>query len=143
MKYGLEDLVRSTGRELKEKFKGRKMYNISEEQQDGLRSLVSRRKEEGLLYFETDKSGKMSVDTVQNFSEKMSQHLECGVEVDSSFVVSTEKELNARAVSWGRILGVGAEWGHEDRVKQSFISTSSYPPPIYGLKRSQGSTGGR
>ena len=65
----------------------------------------------------------------------LSQHLECGVEVDSSFVVSTEKELNARAVSWGRILGVGAEWGHEDPVKQSLISTSSYPPPIYGLPK--------
>ena len=29
--------AKTTGRELKEKFKGRKMYNLSEEQQDGLR----------------------------------------------------------------------------------------------------------
>ena len=59
--------------------------------------MVARRMEEGLVYFETDKSGKMSVDEIENFSEKMAKHVECGVEVDSRFVVSTEKELNAKA----------------------------------------------
>ena len=77
----------------------------------------------------------MSVDEIENFSEKMAKHVECGVEVDSRFVVSTEKELNARAKTWGRILGVGAAWGQDDRVKQALTSTSSYPPPIYGLPK--------
>ena len=69
--------------------------------------------------FQTDKSGKFSIDTIENFSTKMQPHLEESILVDRESVLSIEEEFNARSICWGRILKIGEKWHHEDRVKQA------------------------
>ena len=93
--------------------------------------MVRRKRSENLIFFETDKSGKLSVDEIENFSEKMSVHVEAGDEIDENFVLKVEEDLNARAKSWARILCLGERWGHSTRVKEAVTSTSGLPPPIY------------
>ena len=104
-------------------------------QHEGIESLVRRRKEDDLVFFETDKSGRMTVDTKNNFASKMEVHVGNGVEVSVSEIEMIEKEMNARAKSWARIVGLGEKWGHSDRVKQAMTSTSGCPPPLCGLPK--------
>ena len=105
------------------------------EEEAGVRKLVKRRTEEGVLCFPTDKSGRFSVDEVENFSSKMTAHLEGCREVDIDEVERIEREMNARAKVWARILDIGGSWNHGERVKQAVVSASSQPPPIYGLSK--------
>ena len=77
----------------------------------------------------------MSVDTLQNFEAKMIENVACGSEVQHDEVLRVETEMNARAKSWGRIVGLCEAWKSDDRVKQALTSTSGRPPPIYGLPK--------
>ena len=82
------------------KFNGKKFQNISSEQQSGLEKLQRRRAEEGLVFFQTDKSGKLSVDQVNNFSNKMKTHVYGNIEVQIQDVIRIDNELNARSKCW-------------------------------------------
>ena len=117
------------------KYGAKKFFNVSIEQQRGLQSLVKRRAEEGLVFFQTDKSGRMSVDRVDNFSLKMETHVANADIIEEQGVIDIERILNARAKSLARVLSIGSAWNHQDRVKQALTSTSSKPPPIYGMPK--------
>ena len=77
----------------------------------------------------------MSVDEVENFTEKMVPHLSCGREIHEERVECIEREMNSRSRTWARILEIGLAWGHQDRVKQAVVTVSGQPPPIYGLSK--------
>ena len=77
---------------------------MDKSQQLGLKNLVRRKESENLVFFQTDKSGKMTVDQIDNFCNKMGVHVEAGYELEGKFVLKEEKELNARSKSWARIL---------------------------------------
>ena len=129
------DTTKSVKKRLNLDHNGSKVYNLSDEQDKGVQSLVNRVSNDGLVVFQTDKSGKLTVDDIENFSAKMKPHLNDCENVDKETVVRIEDEMNARAVCWGRILNIGAKWHHEDRVKQALSSTSTDPPVIYGLPK--------
>ena len=120
---------------LDREFHGRKFFNISRDEEKGLQQLIDRRSDENLVFFQTDKSGRMTVDNVDNFSSKMETHLKCGKEVSMEIVENIEKEMNSRSKTWARILEMGSAWGHGDRVKEAVCSASGQPPPIYGLPK--------
>ena len=52
--------------------------NLASEQQRGIKSLVKRVKEKEIVVFQTDKSGRLSVDSQENYREFMIPH--AGVE---------------------------------------------------------------
>ena len=98
-------------------------------------SLLTRRKNNELVYFQTDKSGKMSADTVSNFTEKMGPHLVNCEQVDFDEVDRIQEVNNSKAKCWMRIVGAGSMWGHEDRIKQAVSTTSGMPPVLNGLHK--------
>ena len=65
----------------------------------------------------------------------MAPHVSGNIEVQIQEVIRIENELNARSKCWGRILQIGSRWGQQDRVQQALTSTSSKPPPLYGLSK--------
>ena len=128
----LEEAARGIRDSLKHRFGEKAFYNVDDQIESGLLSLKERRESDNVVFFQSDKSGKMSVDTKENFSEKMQVHLECGEQIDIDSVVKTEKILNARAKVWTRILSMGVTWNQVDRVEQAVSTSSSMPPPVYG-----------
>ena len=73
--YVKRELLKIT-KEYIEENKETERINLSKEQQKGLRSLKKRQKEGEIVIFQTDKSGKMSVDTPQNYAEAAKTHIE-------------------------------------------------------------------
>ena len=47
----------------------------------------------------------------------------------------TEKFLNAHATSLSKILNLGADHGHEGRVRETVVVLNSHPPNLYGLRK--------
>ena len=123
-------VAREVREELMKDFGRQKFLNIDRSKQKGLKSLVEKRRGAGLVYYETDKSGKMTVDEVENFTKKMEPHLTGMREVDAILVEEIEKEMNSRSKCWARILNIGSAWGHEKRVKEALTSASGVPPVL-------------
>ena len=78
---------------------------MDEREEKGVCSLLTRRKNNELVYFQTDKSGKMSADTVSNFTEKMGPHLVNCEQVDFDEVDRIQEVNNSKAKCWMRIVG--------------------------------------
>ena len=91
------EAAKSINKSLKQQNPDRKFYNVSLEEEKGLSKLCEKRSESNVVFFKTDKSGRMAVDDVENFSVKMKPHLECGVEVPEERVMKIENEMNERA----------------------------------------------
>ena len=127
--------AKNVKKQLDEKHGKQKFYNLSEEEEAGMQSLIGRRENSELVYFETDKSGKMSADTVENFCGKMLPHVDGNEVVDFDVVDRIDNENNSKAKCWMRILTAGSMWGHEDRIKQSVSTASGIPPVLYGLPK--------
>ena len=128
-----------TASEVNEKLRtlfGKKNFlNLDYVAEKGLKQVIRKKKKGEILVVETDKSRRLAVDQVDNYSTKMVPHLG-GKEVEQEEVLSIEREMNARAKVWVRILGIAeATKNGEDRVRKSVISTSGVPPTIYGLPK--------
>ena len=117
MEIDCMNVTEDVKRQLADNHRGSSIYNMSETQQEGLKSIGEKIKSEGMVVFETDKSGKFSIDDIENFSTKMQPHLQNSIAIDVSEVTRVENELNARAKYWGRVLNIGAKWKHEDHVQ--------------------------
>ena len=69
-------------------------------------------KDKGWMLYCTDKSGKLCLDTRENFINSMRPHFENEQEVQYSAVLDSEKVSNNYTKSWVRILGLGLNAGH-------------------------------
>ena len=88
-----------------------------------------------LVHFDTDKSGRMSADTLRGFWDKMSIHVDVSSEVDFAEVDRIQNINNAKSKCWMRIVNAGASWGHEKRIMQAVSTESGMPPVLYGLPK--------
>ena len=110
---------------LKYKCKSIKWKNINTNQEEGLKSLVERRNKKELVMFQTDKSGTMSVDTVNNYIEDVQQHIKDDRIVDAEEFARIEKKVNAHARFWCNMLNVGKHVNDVDRSKTSIKTHNS------------------
>ena len=65
--------------------------NLTSVQQRGVKSLIRRVKEKEIVVFQTDKSGRFSVDTPENYRESVRPHVGVDAEVDLSKHKEVEK----------------------------------------------------
>ena len=68
-------VAKEVDKNMKIKYQGQRFFNLDERQERGIESLARRRSEDGVICFQTDKSGKMSADNVDNFCYIVSQRI--------------------------------------------------------------------
>ena len=103
-------------------------HNVDRNVKQGIASLKSRTKENSIVCYPTDKSGRMTVDNPDNYKKAMEPHLSA-TKVAQSDYDKTEKLLNAHMTSWCNILS------SDDRVRNNFIAVNNQVPPLYGLRK--------
>ena len=84
-----------------------KESNISVSQEKSLKELKSRIAEEKLVIYETDKTGNLVVDTLENVEAKMKKHVENDEIISDRKIRSIERSLNNEVDSWIEILQIG------------------------------------
>ena len=72
-----------------------KFNNLTEAEQDGLSSLKSRVKEKDAIIYQTDKSGKFSIDSPENYSKACLEHVKDDNNATQTDHNEVEKLLNA------------------------------------------------
>ena len=109
--------------------------NMTLEQRQGVKSLVSRVKDKEIVVFQTDKSGRFSVDSPDNYRDSILPHIGMDPEVDETEMHEIENVLNAHGISWTRILTAGGYTGHEKRIRENMVGRNVSAPPLYGLRK--------
>ena len=109
--------------------------NLTSEQRRGIKSSVRRVKDKEIVVFQTDKSGRFSVDSPENYRESVKPHIGVDTEISLSEHEDIGDVLSAHGVVWTRILAAGVFTGHVDRIKDNMIASNCSAPPLYGLRK--------
>ena len=109
--------------------------NLSKSQLDGLRSLKKRVSEEDIIITLTDKSGKLSLNTKDNYNASMEKHHRDDEKITLAEKNSIENTLNGHTLQLGRILNMGANHGHEKRVEKALRNKYCHVPVLSGLDK--------
>ena len=107
--------------------------NLSMEEARGLESLKKRVADGSLIICQTDKSSRFAVMSLEEYEEAGKKHTEKDQEVDMDIVKAIEHQLNGHMSMLLKIFMVGANWGHEDRVRATKIIHSLSVAPLYLL----------
>ena len=109
--------------------------NLSEKQLRDLKKLKSRINEESLVCSQTDKTGKMTLDTVDNIAKKMEKHIQDDKIINEKKVKALENRLNNHMASWIRILQPGKHTNQTKRIKGNLITKDNQIPILRGTSK--------
>ena len=107
-----------------------KWNNLRKDEREGLVSLKKKVQTQENVVFQTDKSGRFSVDNLENYKAASQSHI-----VDSIIITKDEHDrlqqlVNWHSVSWVRILSAGSETSNGVRIKNNMISNDSSVAPL-------------
>ena len=111
--------------------------NLSKEEALGRREIQQGIKEKNWKLYMTDKSGKLCLDTEENFLKSMEEHYVGEQEVTMRVVKESEGQLNNHSKAWASILNLGgaAGEGQSVRIKQALMVHDSPVPVMLGLRK--------
>ena len=112
---------------------GRQKANITRQQAEGLKKLKKRSDEGEIVVCATDKSGRLCVMPMEMYQELGRVHTVKDTEVDDQFVSDTQRRLNGHVSMWIKCLDMGADWKHQDRLRETQINKSQCVAPFYLL----------
>ena len=111
--------------------------NLTKEESEGLASLQKR---DDVVIFQTDKSGRFSVDTRDGYIEATMPHVVGDGIVEEAAHLRAQKEINAHATLWVRMLSAGEKASTKgssglQRVKDSMQVHNHGYAPVYSLRK--------
>ena len=109
--------------------------NLSETELKNMRNLKTRIKKEGLVCSQTDKTGRLTIDTLENVARKMEKHVQNDKVIDEKKVKTVENRLNNHMEWWIRILQPGKYNNQTRRVKSNLITKDNQIPILRGTSK--------
>ena len=103
---------------------GKQKSNLTKNEKSGLDKLLKRIKAGEIVTMATDKSGKLAVTSRENYIKMGEAHTSKDIEVDCEKVVKVEKIINGHVSMLQKILNIGSEHNHVERVRESLIQRS-------------------
>ena len=91
--------------------------NLTKQQEKGLRSLERKCKEKEIIVSHTDKSGRQTIDTPDNYRISCKEHVDQDRDRDEKIHKECEKKINSHAIMWIRFLNAGKDKKVYDRIK--------------------------
>jgi len=117
--------------------KSKKWSNLDEQKQRGLRKLGMRVKNKEIVCFTTDKSGRWSCDTPENYRNACRNQLADHTKtqrITEGEHNEAEKVMNCQALALLRMLGLGDD-EKNDRLRWAVVANGSRVPPFYGTRK--------
>ena len=114
-----------------------KWNNLSDSESRGLQKLKKRVREGEIVCYTTDKSGRWSVDSVENYKRACEEHLgvDKTVEITWEDHDRAEKTMNAEGMALLRMLGLSESEGGDGRLWQVLKVEGVKVPPFYGMRK--------
>ena len=133
------DLIDTIKKYLKEKCDPKGMpkdsVNLSESETRGKREISEGIKNKDWMVYSTDKSGKVVLDTKENFLSGMSEHFKSDPEATPEEVRTAEILLNEVSRSLSKILGLGVNQDQNRKCTNTLISNHATIPTLQGLRK--------
>ena len=130
-------LMRVTEGYIKEQGMRMARSNLTREEQRGLKSLKDK---ENVVVFQTDKSGRFAVDTMDNYRVACQPHVENDHTVTEELHERVQAEANAHSVMWVRLLNAGEISGGQARIKSNMLVRDCTLAPLYTLRKDHKTT---
>ena len=143
-----QDLMKATDAYIKEvredqarkrnSMKASKFKNLTQEENQGLEDLMRR---EDVVIFQTDKTGRLAVDTKESYVRATLPHVEGDELVDEKEHETLQRVINAHTTMWLRISKAGEKTGSEpdkgnfNRIKNSLRVSHHGYAPLYTLRK--------
>ena len=96
-----------------------------EDEREGLVSLKKKVQAQENAVFQTDKSGRFSVDSLENYKAASQPHIADSIIITKDEHDRLQQLVNAHSVSWVRILSADSETSNGVRIKNNMISNDS------------------
>ena len=118
--------------------KNNKYSNLTSSERNGLKEVC---RDQELVVFQTDKSGRFSVDTRDNYKAACAKHVpEEDVEITEDEYTECQRVINAHSTLWTRILNAGeeVEGGKvraSDRIRNNLLVQNHSTAPLYALRK--------
>ncbi|XP_078349909.1 uncharacterized protein LOC144634761 [Oculina patagonica] len=125
-------LVRATREYISDQNVRSTKNNLTSEEQRGLKSL---RDNKDIVVYQTDKSGRFAVDTLDNYRVACQPHIENDPVVTEELHERAQVEVNAHSVLWVRILNAGEGVGGQARIRSNMMVHDSPLAPLYALRK--------
>ena len=109
--------------------------NLTDRERKGRDQIMRGIANQGWMLYNTDKSGKLCLDTVANYKECMASHVANDPIVSAKTVRDGELLLNNHARQWVKIVNIGEAHGHMWRVNRALVSNYVTIPPLMGLRK--------
>ena len=111
------------------------MTNLTAQQKRGIEKLVRKSVNGECVIYQTDKSNAFSADSVENYIQASSEHVEKDTVVTKEEHKHREHEFNSHAMFWTNMLNVGKDTGDQARWKMSMKSHNSGYSKLYSLRK--------
>ena len=111
--------------------------NFTKQEELGRKEIQTGIKDRGWILYGTDKSGKLVLDTQENFDRAMEPHFKNETEVSINNVHASEPLLNNHSKSWASLLRMGQMAGNRqhERIKEALTVSKSSVPFCKGLRK--------
>ena len=83
----------------------------------------------------TDKSGKLACESRDHYVASMEPHVANDPVITLEERKDLENRLNGHSLQFGRMLKIGENHGHWDRIKSALVNKFGHIPVLYGLKK--------
>ena len=111
--------------------RGEQESNLTKGETVGLKSLKKRFKEGNIVILPTDKSGRFSIMSMDNYLKAGEIHTRKDEEVNMETIVKTQTELNGNVSMMIKFFKIGHLWNHVDRARKTMINKSLSLCPMY------------
>ena len=129
------ELNQCTEKYINEAQRRKKEINLTTEQKQGLRSLKDKKDDNEIVITETDKSKRFACDTIENYKRLGETHVVGDEVVNMETKNRYDKEIDAHAEMWTRILNAGVNTGNHDRIRGSMKTRNNPPAPLSVLRK--------
>merc|ERR1712105_451297 len=113
--------------------RGEQVSNLDEDEEKGLKMLKKRIKNGELIVMKTDKSNKFAVTSVDNYLKMGQAQIKNDKEINRQEICEREKILNGHSKMWCKMLSIGENFNHQDRVMESKTTRSNNLASMYLL----------
>ena len=100
----------------------RESENLTRSEIEGRRQVREGIASKGWMLYQTDKSGKLCLDSVSNYEKCMAEHVLKDPIVTPEMVKQGENELNNHARQWVKITDAGSDKGHQWRINRALVN---------------------
>lgn len=135
VKNELKNVFLQYRKESCDKFGNQLDNNLDNEELKTIKNLRNKMDKDNLICYETDKTGKRVLDTVENYAKKMMKHIENDEIILEKKVRKIENKLNEHVDDWMDMTNAGEHTKQNGRIKSNMKSKEGQLPALKGSSK--------